>query len=116
MSVSKYGYLHNAKNTTSNIYFSLFQLFSNFLGNLKIVDNCEQRTLLCGPWVLAIVNFPYLLDFAKISFSIGLYLIVYFQKSFPKMSTNHTIKDVFGFDCCPYVEFWGYCMLGMCDV
>ena len=33
------------------------------------------------------------------------------------MSTNHTIKGrVFDFDCCPYVEFWGYCMLGMCDV
>ena len=33
------------------------------------------------------------------------------------MSTNHTIKGrVFDFDCCPYVEFWGYCMLGMCDI
>ena len=33
------------------------------------------------------------------------------------MSTNHTIKGrVFDFDCCPYVEFCGYCMLGMCDV
>ena len=33
------------------------------------------------------------------------------------MSTNHTIKGrVFDFDCCPYVECWGYCMLGMCDV
>ena len=50
-------------------------------------------------------------------FSIWLYLIVYFQKSFPKISTNHTIKGrVFDFDCCPYVEFWGYCMLGLCYV
>ena len=33
------------------------------------------------------------------------------------MSKNHTIKGrVFDFDCCQYVEFWGYCMLGMCDV
>ena len=33
------------------------------------------------------------------------------------MSTNHKIKGrVFDFDCCPYVEFQGYCMLGMCDV
>ena len=33
------------------------------------------------------------------------------------MSTNNTIKGrVFAFDCCPYVEFWGYCILGMCDV
>ena len=33
------------------------------------------------------------------------------------MSTNRTIKGrVFDVDCCPYVEFWGYCILGMCDV
>ena len=33
------------------------------------------------------------------------------------MSTNNTIKGrVFDFDCCPYVEVWGYCMLEMCDV
>ena len=33
------------------------------------------------------------------------------------MSTNHTIKGhVFDFHGCPYVELWGYCMLGMCDV
>ena len=33
------------------------------------------------------------------------------------MSRNRTVKGrVFGFDCCPYVEFWGYCMLEMCNV
>ena len=67
--------------------------------------------------MLAIVGFRYLQDFAKIYFSIWLYLIVFFRKSFPQISTIHTIKErVFDFDYCPYVECWGYCMLGMCDV
>ena len=71
---------------------------------------------------MAIVNFRYLLDFAKIFFSIWLYLIVYFQKSFPKMSTNHTIKDVYLTSIVSHmwnfgdIVCWGYVMLEMWDV
>ena len=70
--------------------------------------------------MLAIVRFRYLLDFAKIYFSIWLYLIVFFRKSFPQVSTIHTIKErVFDFDYCLYVEnivCWGYMMFRMWDV
>ena len=70
--------------------------------------------------MFAIVRFRYLLDFAKIYFSIWLYLIVFFRKSFPQLSTIHTIKErVFDLDYCLYVEnivCWGYMMFRMWDV
>ena len=40
-----------------------------------------------------------------------------FPKIFPKdVNKPYDKRRVFDFDCCPYVEFWGYCMLGMCDI
>ena len=40
-----------------------------------------------------------------------------FPKIFPKdVNKPYDKIRVFDFDCCPYMEFWGYCMLRMCDV
>ena len=40
-----------------------------------------------------------------------------FPKIFPKdVNKPYDKRRVFDFDCCPYVEFWGSCMLEMCDV
>ena len=54
--------------------------------------------------MLAIEWFHCSPDFGKISFSIWFYLIAYFQKSFPKISTIYALKNrVLDFDCCPSV-------------
>ena len=40
-----------------------------------------------------------------------------FPKIFPKdVNKPYDKIRVFDFGCCPYMEFWGYCMMGMCDV
>ena len=52
---------------------------------------------------LCSLYFP-VLPFAKISFSISLYLIVYFRKSLPKILTIYTTKErIFDFNFCPSV-------------
>ena len=38
--VSRYGYVHNVINAPNKIYSNIFQLFSNLLENLYIMDNC----------------------------------------------------------------------------
>ena len=38
--VSRYGCVHNVINAPNKIYSNIFQLFSNLLENLYIMDNC----------------------------------------------------------------------------